>query len=752
MSPIPTASLRARLLAVVAIATMPTLLLASAGIGVLHTRLQALHRADVQLAARAGAVAGARLVGGVVPLLTTLARLPALRQGDRAACRALLADLARRFDGQYAGIGLADGDGAILCSSRDDGAPPASVADRPWFQAAWPATGVTLAESGGAAPALAATLALAAEDGGARTLLFAEISNAWLDRQVRALEVPDGARLLMADAAGTVIAPLDRAGEALPAALTEQAGPLTVDGGGDGPSRVLALAPIGDLGLSVVMDVPAAAVFEATDDIILILRLVLLGLAGLAVTGAWIGVRNTVLRRLAALTEAADRISRGDLEARSGLPHDDGELGRLSRAFDGMAAAIARRTAERTEQLSLMNEALLADLAAHRRAEAALRASEARFHALAKASPVGIFRTEPEGRCVYVNEQWCTLSGQPADQAMGAGWRAAIHPDDRPALDAEWARALERSRPFHQEFRLRRPDGAEAWVFGQAVPERDRNGRLVGFVGTITDISESRSIKEALERARAEAETARAQAEGANLAKSRFLAAASHDLRQPFQAMRLFQHLLMERLADPELRKIATKMDEAMAAGEELLKALLDVSTLEAGTVQPRLATVALGDMLRRLADEFEPQAAAKGLGFRVVPCAAATRSDPVLLERMVRNLLSNALRYTERGRILLGCRRQGDALWIEVWDTGVGIAADKLGVIFEDFVQLCNPERDRTRGLGLGLSVVERTARLLGHDVSVRSQPGRGSVFALRVTQVARAAERIAVSERPAA
>jgi signal transduction histidine kinase/ActR/RegA family two-component response regulator len=257
------------------------------------------------------------------------------------------------------------------------------------------------------------------------------------------------------------------------------------------------------------------------------------------------------------------------------------------------------------------------------------------------------------------------------------------------------------------------------------------------------EIAERRRAEEAERRARGEAERA-------NAAKSKFLATASHDLRQPFQAMRLFHHILQSRLTDNPTREIATRLGEAMQAGEELLNALLDISTLEAGTVEPRLADFAIQPMLTRLAQEFEAQAAAKGLDFRMVPSTAVVRSDSVLLERMVRNLLNNALRYTPRGGILLGCRRASGRMTLSVVDTGIGIPAEKQQAVFEDFFQIGNPERDRSQGLGLGLPIVARMARLLDHPISVRSVPGRGSAFSISVPFVQASAAAPAPSLQP--
>ncbi|WP_247894353.1 hybrid sensor histidine kinase/response regulator [Azospirillum sp. B510] len=225
--------------------------------------------------------------------------------------------------------------------------------------------------------------------------------------------------------------------------------------------------------------------------------------------------------------------------------------------------------------------------------------------------------------------------------------------------------------------------------------------------------------------------------ERANQAKGRFLSAANHDLRQPFQALRLFHHILMERLADPRDHGIAEKMGEALDAGERLLHALLEVATLDAGVVRPQLADVPVSAVLEELVGEFHGMATEKGLSLRAIPSRMVVRTDRMLLIRMLGDLVRNAIRFTDEGRVTIGCRRHGRWLRIEVWDTGTGIPAEQLDNIFEDFVQLGNPERDRRQGLGLGLAKVRRKAALLGHAVEVRSLQGRGSVFAINVPVV---------------
>jgi len=243
----------------------------------------------------------------------------------------------------------------------------------------------------------------------------------------------------------------------------------------------------------------------------------------------------------------------------------------------------------------------------------------------------------------------------------------------------------------------------------------------------IEDITERKHAAEALH-------AAKRQAEQANLGKSRFLAAASHDLRQPLQTLSLLQGILAKKVADPEASKLVARLDETLGAMSGMLDTLLDINQLEAGIVRPSLGTFSVKDLLERLRTEFAYHAAARGLGWHVVPCRLFVHSDPRLLEQMIRNLLSNAVKYTESGRILLGCRRHGGKLRIEVWDTGPGIPEGQLKAIFEEFHQLENAARERSRGLGLGLAIVQRLADLLDHAVDVRSRPGKGSVFAIEV------------------
>jgi signal transduction histidine kinase len=237
-----------------------------------------------------------------------------------------------------------------------------------------------------------------------------------------------------------------------------------------------------------------------------------------------------------------------------------------------------------------------------------------------------------------------------------------------------------------------------------------------------------------LHRRLEQVESARASAEQANIAKSRFFAAASHDLRQPLHSLGLFATALREAVTNREGRELVQRIGDSIGALDRLFDELLDLSRLDAGTVEVRLRNVALQSLFDRIAQDFFAEAAAKELRLRFHPTPLAVRTDPVLLERVLANLVSNAIRYTQHGGVLVGARRRGGRVFVQVWDTGVGIAADQRELIFDEFYQVSNPGRDRRRGLGLGLAIVRRLTSLLGLPLALRSEPGRGSCFELEL------------------
>lgn len=244
-----------------------------------------------------------------------------------------------------------------------------------------------------------------------------------------------------------------------------------------------------------------------------------------------------------------------------------------------------------------------------------------------------------------------------------------------------------------------------------------------------------RSRTEELSAVNVELAQAKAAADRANAAKTRFLAAATHDLIQPISAARMFLGAFdPEDASAPRLQTLHRQLDDSLAAAEQLLAGLLDISRLEAGAQPMQVEVLHLSEVLNPLAAEFAALARQQGITWRAISTRAIVRTDPALLRRVLQNFLSNALRYTDSGRVLLGCRRQRRGVRIEVWDTGPGIPEARRGEIFEEFRRLRKNDRQGRAGLGLGLAIAERVARLLGHPIGVRSIEGRGSVFWIEV------------------
>jgi signal transduction histidine kinase len=245
---------------------------------------------------------------------------------------------------------------------------------------------------------------------------------------------------------------------------------------------------------------------------------------------------------------------------------------------------------------------------------------------------------------------------------------------------------------------------------------------------------ENERLLEALERERQEVVLARDRAEDASHAKTRFLAAASHDLRQPLHALSLYAAALKLRAADGTESEIALQINRALASLSALVDSLLDISKLDAEAVRPALQRMSVKSLIERIEADFRPVAREKGIEFRVACSENDVESDPVLLERIVRNLVDNAFKYTRAGSVALSAEHDENSVRITVRDTGPGIPENEREMIFEEFYQIGNPERDRAEGLGLGLAIVRRLSHLLGLRVKLKSEPGRGSQFSIRL------------------
>lgn len=316
------------------------------------------------------------------------------------------------------------------------------------------------------------------------------------------------------------------------------------------------------------------------------------------------------------------------------------------------------------------------------------------------------------------------------------------------------------------EFEETGEQGEVRYMLRSYVPNFDDQGDIIGFFVLIRDITERRKTALALEQAydhlerrvkertaaltglntqlrqeiteraivEARLRDAKLEAERANLSKTKFLAAVSHDLLQPLNAARLFTSALQEQSFGPKaeglVRSVSTSLDDV----ENLLGTLVDISKLDAGVIKPDVTAFDLRDLLNNIAREFRQMAMAEGQRLDFIACSAVVESDSQLLARILRNFLTNAIRYTGKGRILLGCRRRDKHVLLQVWDTGPGIPEDKLTEIFQEFKRIRPGGSPHDKGLGLGLAIVDKISRMLGHEVTVSSREGKGSVFSVKV------------------
>ncbi len=375
---------------------------------------------------------------------------------------------------------------------------------------------------------------------------------------------------------------------------------------------------------------------------------------------------------------------------------------------------------------------IVRDITQRKETERRLRESESKTRAVFETAVDGIVTIDQHGTILTANPATLRLFGYPIEEMIGSNVRMLMPEPDRSNHDGYIARYLatgeRRIIGIGRAVQGQRKDGSlfpmELSVGEAAIGE----ARI--FTGIVRDISQRAAREESLRLAKEEAERV-------HRSQSQFLAAVSHDLRQPVQALTLFTSVLATKLAGAPASALLDDIRGSVDALDMLLDALLDVSSLDAGTVVPHETAFSVSSLLDRLGAEFAPLADQKEIGLGIVPSSAVVRTDPTLLYRILQNFLSNAVRYTSQGRIVVGCRRRGRKLRIEVVDTGIGIPASQQQEIFKEFYQINNPERDRTQGLGLGLAIVQRLSRLLKCPVTVHSTEGHGSVFAVDVALV---------------
>jgi len=397
---------------------------------------------------------------------------------------------------------------------------------------------------------------------------------------------------------------------------------------------------------------------------------------------------------------------------------------RLSQSQCSALEQAERALAQRLEAEMALNAAQ----SALERANHDLRVTNERLSLAVRGAQAGTWDWDIiEGRATWSDEYYELHGFDPATTtASFQNWLTGVHPEDRARVEQALRNWQEDKKDdFVLEYRICHPKTGVRWLTDRGHILYDQQGRPTRAIGLVQDITERR-------QAESEARQARDAAEQANAAKSRFLAAASHDLRQPVQAAALLLDLLERRDLDPPARTLVGQLATALNGVQGLLSGLLELSRLEAGVIVPEIGPVVLDELLARLAQEFDGFARAAGLWLRMPPSGLVVASDPLLLEQILRNLIANALKYTAHGGVTVECDGDAGRVRIAVIDTGQGIPEDQREAIFEEFRQLDNPARDRAQGVGLGLAMVERAARLLGSRIVVHSELGKGSEFSL--------------------
>ncbi|MBX3607828.1 MAG: response regulator [Piscinibacter sp.] len=376
--------------------------------------------------------------------------------------------------------------------------------------------------------------------------------------------------------------------------------------------------------------------------------------------------------------------------------------------------------------------AILRDVSEARRAQQALARSEARFRGLAEAAPVGIFQTDPQARCQYVNDRWCAMAGMAAAEAAGSGWLRAVHPADRAHVQRAWEDAARAGQPPAElRYRFLRTDGSETWVMGHTVASGDAGGPPGGFLGTVTDVTESQRQAQALERARVEAEAAAR-------AKSLFLANMSHEIRTPLNAVIGMTTLLLDTPMSEEQRDFTQTIRTSGETLLEIINDILDYSKADVGKLEIEQQGFDLRRCIEESLDLVAPRAQEKQLNLAYLiedGTPEALVGDVTRVRQILVNLLSNAVKFTHQGEVFVGADSEPLAdgrvrVHLAVHDSGIGIAAEHLPRLFQSFSQVDATTTRKYGGTGLGLAISRRLAELMGGTVSVESEPGVGSVF----------------------
>jgi PAS domain S-box-containing protein len=371
------------------------------------------------------------------------------------------------------------------------------------------------------------------------------------------------------------------------------------------------------------------------------------------------------------------------------------------------------------------------DVTARKRLGSDLADASAQLNAIVEKSPVLIWRAGPDGRCNFFNQTWLDFRGRTLQQELGDDWVEGVHPDDRSRFLDTYRDAVASRAPFEVTYRLLRRDGQYRWISDRGTPYFDGEGRFLGYLGSCLDITERIELETSLKQQRE-------LAEESSRHKTRLMSALSHDARTPLNAVFLSAQLLemhVQGQADPEVQECLRTIRHSVRNVLDLLGDVLNLTKIDAGADPPEVTRFELEPVLVECLASVEAQARQKGLDCRLDPgplAGAVVQSDRAKLKQILSNLLSNALRFTERGHIRLKATRATGQVLIAVEDTGVGIAPADQQRIFDEFARLDHPDRPAGDGTGLGLAICRRLASLLRGEILLESAPGRGSTFTL--------------------
>ena len=365
-------------------------------------------------------------------------------------------------------------------------------------------------------------------------------------------------------------------------------------------------------------------------------------------------------------------------------------------------------------------------------AEKALRESELLFHTLANMSPVGIFRTRDDGYTIYVNPKWCELSGLPADEALADGWLKAVHPDDKISIAEGWKKSTEKKSPSFTQYRFLRNDGSVVWVMGQAIPELDANQNVLGYVGTITDITKIKLYENDLI-------VAKEKAENADKLKTEFLAQISHEIRTPLIAIVSYTDLIKSDINEGNVIDLPNYLEVLLSAGKRLQRTFdLIVNTAQIMTNNYEVKYIEIDlveDILLKVFSEYKVDAQRKGLEYIFIDNSKKHYifADQYCITQIFNNLIDNAIKYTKEGFVKIEITQENEAILVKVMDSGIGISSNFLTHIFEPFRQEEQGYSRKYEGNGLGLTLVKKYCEVNNASISINSIKGEGTIVIVK-------------------